>query len=169
VFCIKRGPDGEIQKYKARVVVQGFTQIEGIDYDKMFAPVAKFASLHAILAIAAEHNLEVQQMDVKSAYLNGELKEEIFMEPPPSFDVPDGMVLRLVKAVYGTKQGGRVWYEEIREKLGTMGYQHTEADHAVFVRTRVKPAAGLRAHLTKEEGVRSEACRDTRSDSRGAH
>jgi hypothetical protein len=106
VFCIKRGPDGEIQKYKARVVAQGFTQIEGIDYDEMFVPVAKFASLRAILAIAAECDLEVQQMDVKSAYLNGELKEEIFMEPPPGFDVPDSMVLRLVKAVYSTKQGG---------------------------------------------------------------
>jgi hypothetical protein len=142
VFCIKRGPDGEIQKYKARIVAQGFTQIEGVDYNEMFVPIAKFASLCVILAIAAEHDLEVQQMDVKSAYLNGELKEEIFMEPPPSFDVPDSMVLHLVKAVYGTKQGGRVWYEEIREKLGTMGYQCTEADHAV------KPAAGLRAHLT---------------------
>jgi hypothetical protein len=118
VFRIKRGPDGEIQKYKARIVAQGFTQIEGVDYNETFAPVAKFASLRVILAIAAERDLEVQQMDVKSAYLNGELKEEIFMEPPPSFDVPDGMVLRLVKAVYGTKQGGRV-----------------EADHAVFVRT----------------------------------
>jgi hypothetical protein len=135
VFRIKRGPDGAIQKYKARIVAQGFTQIEGIDYDKMFAPVAKFASLHVILALAAEHNLDVQQMDVKSTYLNGELKEEILMEAPPGFEIPAGMVLRLVKAVYGTKQGGRVWYEEIRDKLGFMGYQHTEADHAVFTRT----------------------------------
>jgi hypothetical protein len=134
VFRIKRGPDGEIQKYKARIVTQGFTQIEGVDYDETFAPIAKFASLHTILAIAAKHDLEVQQMDIKSAYLNGELKEEIFMEPPPGFDVPDSMVLCLVKVVYSTKQGGRVWYEEIREKLGTMGYQHTKADHAVFVR-----------------------------------
>jgi len=136
VFRIKRGPDGEIQKYKARVVAQGFTQIEGIDYDETFAPVAKFASLRVILALAAEHNLEVQQMDVKSAYLNGNLQEEIFMEAPPGFEVPEGMVLRLVKAVYGTKQGGRVWYEEIREKLGAMEYRRTEADHAVFTRTR---------------------------------
>jgi transposase InsO family protein len=136
VFRIKRGPDGAIQKYKARVVAQGFTQIEGVDYDETFAPVAKFASLRVILALAAERDLEVQQMDVKSAYLNGELKEEIFMQAPPGFDVPEGMVLRLIKAVYGTKQGGRVWYEEIRDKLGSMGYQRTEADHAVFTRTR---------------------------------
>ena len=131
VFRIKRGPNGEIQKYKARIVAQGFTQIEGVNYNEMFTPVAKFASLCAILALAAEHDLEVQQMDVKSAYLNG----EIFIEPLPGFDIPKGMVLRLVKAVYGTKQGGRVWYEEIRNKLGTMGYQRTKVDHAVFVRT----------------------------------
>ena len=96
VFRIKRSPDGAIQKYKARIITQGFSQIEGIDYDETFAPVAKFASLHMILALATEHNLEVQQMDVKSAYLNGELKEEIFMEAPPGFEIPAGMVLRLV-------------------------------------------------------------------------
>ena len=72
----------------------------------MFVPVAKFASLRMILALAAERDLEVQQMDIKSAYLNGELKEEIFMEAPPGFNVPEGMVLCLIKAVYGTKQGG---------------------------------------------------------------
>ena len=108
VFCIKWGPDGAIQKYKARLMAKGFTQIEGIDYDKTFAPVAKLTSLRTILVLSNEHNLEIHQMDVKSAYLNGKLKEEIYMEPPPGFDIPDGMVLRLVKAVYGTKQGGRV-------------------------------------------------------------
>jgi hypothetical protein len=82
VFRIKRGPDGTIQKYKAWVVAQGFTQIEGIDYDETFAPVAKLASLRAILAIAAERDLELHQMDVKSAYLNGSLSNEIFMSPP---------------------------------------------------------------------------------------
>ena len=79
VFRIKRGPDGTIQKYKAHIIAQGFTQIEGIDYDETFAPITKFASLCPILAIATELDLEVHQMDVKSAYLNGELKEEIYM------------------------------------------------------------------------------------------
>ena len=73
-------------------------------------------------------------MDVKSAYLNGELTDELFMEPPPSFNIPQGMVLRLIKAVYGTKQGGRVWYEEISATLAEMGYTRTDADHAVFTR-----------------------------------
>jgi hypothetical protein len=134
VFHIKRGPDGTIQKYKARVVAQGYTQVEGIDYDETFAPVAKLSSLRAILALAAELNLEVHQMDVKSAYLNGELEEEIYMEPPPGFDVPEGMVLKLNKAVYGTRQGGRVWYDNVRATLEEMGYVRTECDHAVFIR-----------------------------------
>jgi hypothetical protein len=82
VFRVKRGPDGSIQRYKAHIVAQGFTQTEGVDYDETFAPVAKFASFRIILAMAAEQNLEVYQMDVKSAYLNGDLKEEIFMHPP---------------------------------------------------------------------------------------
>jgi Reverse transcriptase (RNA-dependent DNA polymerase) len=72
-------------------------------------------------------------MDIKSTYLNGELKEDIFMEPPPGFDVLDSMVLKLVKAIYGTKQGGCIWYENIRSTLESMGYTHTNTDHAVFI------------------------------------
>src|SRR5258708_21455479 len=114
VFRIKRGPDGTIQKYKARVIAQGFTQVENINYNKTFAPVAKFASLRTILALATEEDLEVHQMDVKSAYLNDVLQQEIFMEALPGLDDPEGMDLRLIKAVYGTKQGVRVWHDDIR-------------------------------------------------------
>jgi Reverse transcriptase (RNA-dependent DNA polymerase) len=85
--------------------------------------VAKLSSLRVILALAAENDLEVHQMDVKSAYLNGRLHEEIYMEPPPGFDIPTGMVFRLIKAVYRTKQGGRVWYDDIRSRLSQMGYR----------------------------------------------
>jgi hypothetical protein len=135
VFRIKHGPDSAIQKYKAHVVMQGFSQVEGINYDKTFAPIAKFASFQAILALAAKHDLEIHQMDVKSAYLNGEVKEEIYMQAPPSFDIPDGMALKLLKAVYGTKQGGHIGYENICTKLMEMGYYQTEADHTMFVHT----------------------------------
>jgi hypothetical protein len=108
--------------------------VEGLDYDQTFAPIVKFASFRTVLAIAAERNWEIHQMDVKAAYLNSKLEEEIFMHPPPGFDIPEGMVLKLIKAVYGTKQGGRVWYEDIRQTLREMGYERIEADHAVFVR-----------------------------------
>jgi hypothetical protein len=133
VFRIKCGLDGNMQKYKACVMAQGFTQVEGLDYNKTFALVAKFASFCILLALAAQLNLEVHQKDVKAAYLNGKLKEEIFMEAPPGFDVLDRMVLRLIKAVYSTKQGSHMWYKNICHMLGEMGYTCTTADHAVFV------------------------------------
>jgi Reverse transcriptase (RNA-dependent DNA polymerase) len=98
----------------------------------MFAPVVKFASLRTVLALAAEYDLEVHQLDVKSAYLNGDLKEEIYMAPPPGFDTPEGIVLKLKRAIYGTKQGGRAWYEHIKSTLKSMGYARTNADHAIF-------------------------------------
>ena len=132
VFKIKCGPNGSIQKHKACLIVQGFTQIKGIDFNKTFVPVMKFASLCTILMLAAKLDLEVHQLDVKSAYLNGDLKEEIFMAPLPGFDTPDGMVLRLKKAVYGMKQGGHTWYEHIRSTLNSMGYAHTHSDHTIF-------------------------------------
>jgi hypothetical protein len=136
VFRIKHRPNGEIQKYKARIVAQGFMQIEGVNYNETFAPVTKLSSIRAILAIGAELNLEVHQMDIKSAYLNADLNKEISMVPPPGFDIPEGMVLCLNKAVYGTKQGGRMWYIDIHTMLEEMGYTHLECDHAVFICVR---------------------------------
>jgi len=134
VFHIKRGPDSSIQKHKACIIAQGFTQVEGIDFDQTFTPVAKFSSLHTIFALAAKHNLEVHQMDIKAAYLNANLEEEIYMEAPPGFKIPEGHVLKLKKGVYGTKQGGRVWYIEMSSTLTEMGYTCTEADHVIFMR-----------------------------------
>jgi len=95
VLHIKCGPDGQVQKYKARIVAQGFTQVEGLDYDQTFAPVVKLSTFCTILAIAVQQNLTIHQMDVKAAYLNGKLKEEIHMEAPPSLEIPEGMVLCL--------------------------------------------------------------------------
>jgi len=136
VLRIKRGPDGQVQKYKARIVAQGFTQVEGLDYDQTFAPVVKLSTFCTILAIAVQQNLTIHQMDVKAAYLNGKLKEEIYMEAPPGLEIPKGMVLRLNRAVYSTKQGGRVWYEDVCGTMAEMGYTRIEADHAVFIRRR---------------------------------
>jgi len=95
VLCIKHGPDGQVQKYKAHIVTQGFTQVEGLDYNQTFAPVVKLSTFRAILTIAIQQNLTIHQMDVKVAYLNGKLKEEIHMEAPPGLEIPEGMVLCL--------------------------------------------------------------------------
>ena len=132
VLRIKRGPNGEVEKYKARLVAKGFTQVEGIDYDETFAPVVKFTTLRTILALAAEMDLEVHQLDVKTAYLNGVLDEEIFLEPPEGFKSRDGIVWRLKKSLYGLKQAGRVWYKRIRREIESLGFTACASDPCLF-------------------------------------
>ena len=103
VFRTKRDAEGNIAKYKVRLVTQGFTQVPGLDYTDTFVPVSKLESLRVLLALAARENWEVDQMDVKNAYLNGELEEEIYMEQPPGFAKPgeEHKVCLLHKTIYG--------------------------------------------------------------------
>ncbi|THG93569.1 hypothetical protein EW026_g7700 [Hermanssonia centrifuga] len=132
VYTIKRGPDGEVIKYKARLVARGFTQIEGVDYNETFAPVSKFTSIRSLLALAAVHNLEIHQMDVKSAFLNGDLNEEIYMQCPPGFKAKDGNVWKLNKSLYGLKQASCEWYKRVCAEFKTMGFTRSDHDHAIF-------------------------------------
>jgi hypothetical protein len=106
VFKVKQAADGSVACYKARLVARGFSQAHGLDYNETYAPVAKFNSIRVILALAAVHDLEVHQMDVKTAFLNGDLVEEIYMEQPPCFVEAgkEGLVCHLCKALYGLKQ-----------------------------------------------------------------
>ena len=85
VYKTKRGPTGEIERHKVRLVAKGFTQVEGIDYTETFVPMTKFSTIQILLALAAQLDLEIHQMDVKSAFLNGEIEEEIYVEIPPRF------------------------------------------------------------------------------------
>ncbi len=85
VFKIKHGVDGELERYKARLVARGFTQTFGVDYNETFAPIVKFVSIHYILALVAIEDMEIHQMDVKTAFFNGDLEEEIYMEQPEGF------------------------------------------------------------------------------------
>ena len=114
-YRLKRDANGTITCYKAHLVAQGFTQTYGIDYDETFAPVTKFTSTCVVLALAAIHNWEVHQINVKNAYLNAELTKKVYMAQPPSFAKvgQEGRVCRLHKALYGLKQGGRCWYLRI--------------------------------------------------------
>ena len=106
VFKKKVRPDGTIEKYKARLVAKGYNQKEGEDFFDTYSPVARLTMIRVLLSLAASHGLLVNQMDVKTAVLNGELEEEIYMEQPDGFvvDGHEGKVCKLLKSLYGLKQ-----------------------------------------------------------------
>ena len=122
--------------FRARLVAKGFTQIFGIDYDETFSPVARFESLRLLLALAALEDWEIHQMDVKSAFLNGLLDEEIYMEQPQGFIDPDHphKVCLLKKAIYGLKQASRAWNLQFHGVLLDLGFAHTRSDAGVYHR-----------------------------------
>jgi hypothetical protein len=113
VFKNKSDEHGTVVRNKARLVAQGYTQVEGIDFDETFAPVARLESIRVLLAIACHLGFKLYQMDVKSAFLNGLLQEEVYVEQPKGFQDPShpDHVYKLKKALYGLKQAPRAWYE----------------------------------------------------------
>jgi len=119
--------------YKYAESVCNITQVKGLNYNQTFTPVIKLSTFHAILAITVQQNLAIHQMDIKAAYLNGKLKEEIYMEAPTGLEIPEGMVLQLNQAVYSTKQGGRIWYKDVCSTMAEMGYTRIKVDHTVFI------------------------------------
>lgn len=106
-------------------------QVHGVDYTETFAPVTKFATIRFLLALAVKYNLEVHQMDVKSAFLNGTLDEEIYLRPPPGFREDDKVWL-LYRALYGLKQAPKSWYTRLRTVFETLGFTRSHADHSLF-------------------------------------
>jgi hypothetical protein len=132
VFKLKVLPNGQVDKYKARVVGKGYSQRYGIDYTETFSPVVRLESLLILLAIAAIRGLVVHQMDVVTAYLEGPLDEEIYLEPFEGLDVEEGNVILLQRGLYGLKQSGRNWNKLIASFFEEYGLYATPADHSVF-------------------------------------
>lgn len=132
VFKIKRGAYGEILRYKARWVVRGFEQKEGLDFHETFASVVKPMSYKAIFALAAAYDWEIEQMDVKTAFLYGNIDEDIWIELPTGCGV-SGMA-KLRKALYGLKQSPRVWYNTLATFLASLDFKPLDADSSVFCR-----------------------------------
>lgn len=131
VYRIKRGPDGRVDKYKARVVAVGTSQIQGIDYFETYSPVVKLTSLRLLLALGNAEGMCMRQLDVKTAYLHGKLEETVYMEQPPGFG--DGSsVCKLHKSLYGLKQSGRTWNKTLDEILLELGYKRLESDRCVY-------------------------------------
>jgi hypothetical protein len=136
VFTRKRDSHGRVTRYKARLVILGNHQRAGVDYrkDSLYAPVAKFSSLRLLLSIATVLDYEVHQMDVVTAFLNGTLEEEIYMEAPPGFEENDS-VWQLLKALYGLRQAPNVWNKDFDKTMVDLGFMRLKTDTSLYVRT----------------------------------
>ena len=137
VFVIKQLPDGTVDRYKARVVAKGYSQIYELDYTETYAPVTKFASLRTVLAIAAIHDMELYHLDVSTAFLNAKLdpKEWVYMRQPEGFAVKgkEHLVCHVKRALYGLKQSGRMWSLELFKTMEELGFKKVASDPSVFV------------------------------------
>ena len=134
IFKKKMKIDGTIDKFKARLVAKGFTQKEGIDYFDTYAPVARTATIRILIALASIYNFEIHQMDVKTAFLNGDLEEEIYMKQPEGFVMPgqENKVCKLIKSLYGLKQAPKQWHEKFDKVIISYGFKIHESDKCVY-------------------------------------
>ena len=138
VFKVKYTVSGLIDRYKARLVARGFTQVYGIDFEENFAPTLRLESLRMLMAFAAYFGFEIEQMDVPDAYLKGNLTETIYMEIPQGYEIPhnqkhEDLVLHLLRPLYGLKQSGREWNTKAKKHLKSIGFAPTTSDSCVFL------------------------------------
>ena len=133
IFKKKTDMDGNVQTYKARLLAKGFTQTQGIDYEETFSPVAMLKSIRILLAIAAYYDYEIWKMDVKTAFLNGHLLEDVYMVQPEGFVDPKNpnRVCKLNRSIYGLKQASRSWNIRFDQKIKEFGFIKNE-DEPVF-------------------------------------
>ena len=138
VYKLKRDAGGNVQKHKACLVAKGFVQKQGVDFEEVFAPVARLESVRLLVALAAHEGWRVHHMDVKSAFLNGDLKEEVYVMQPPGYaiDGEEHKVLRLDKALYGLRQAPRAWNAKLDRCLLGLGFTRSPSEHAVYGRGR---------------------------------
>jgi hypothetical protein len=135
MYKVKTHSDGSLECYKARLVAHGFQQEQGRDYEETFAPVAHMTTVRTLLAVASVHRWSISQLDVRNAFLNGELREEVYMQPPLGYSVPDGMVCWLRRSLYGLKQASRAWFECFSSVVIDAGFKPSDHDPALFVHT----------------------------------
>lgn len=126
----------EPARYKARLVAKGYSQIPGIDYNDVFFPVVKHSSIRTLLSIVAMHDYELEQLDVKTAFLHGELEEDIYMNQPKGFVIPgkENLVCRLKKSLYGLKQSPRQWYKRFDSFMLSRGFKRSDYDSCVYLK-----------------------------------
>ena len=137
VFTVKLKPDGSIDRCKARLVAKGYAQRYGIDYQDTFAPVAKINTIRILISIAANRDWPLQQFDVKNAFLNGDLEEEVYMELPLGVKIGSSCkdeVCKLKKSLYGLKQSPKAWFGKFSTTMKEFGYKQSNSDHTLFIK-----------------------------------
>jgi hypothetical protein len=133
VYKVKTRFDGSLERYKTRLVARDFQQEHDRDYDETFAHAAHITTIHTLLAVAFVRGWSISQLDVKNAFLNGELREDVYMCPPPGYSVPDCMVCHLHRSLYGLKQAPRVWFQCFASVVTTSGFSASAHDPTLFV------------------------------------
>ena len=136
VFKTKRDSKGNVERYKARLVAKCYTQKDGIDYKETFSPVSRKDSLRILMALVAHFDLELHQMDVKTAFLNGDLEEEVYMDQPQGFETISkrNLVCRLKKSIYGLKQASRQWYLKFDDTVLSYGFVEMTVDRCIYMK-----------------------------------
>ncbi|CAJ2640870.1 unnamed protein product [Trifolium pratense] len=138
VYKAKKNSKGEVERYKARLVAKGYSQRAGIDYDEVFAPVARLETVRLIISLAAQNKWKIHQMDVKSAFLNGVFDEEVYIEQPQGYEVKgeEEKVLKLKKALYGLKQAPRAWNARIDKYFQDKNFIKCPYEHALYIKAQ---------------------------------
>jgi Reverse transcriptase (RNA-dependent DNA polymerase) len=135
VYSLKHTPEGKVDRFKARLVANNYTQTYGVDYEETFAPVAKMNTVRTLISCAVNFGWDLCQLDVKNVFLRGDLKEEVYMEIPPNFanEQLKGKVCRLKRSLYGLKQSSRAWFDRFSMTMKKLGYQQSNIDHTIFI------------------------------------
>jgi hypothetical protein len=171
VFTVKKNPEGKVERSKAKLVARGYSQTYGIDYDKIFAPVAKMSTVRTLISCAAIFGWPLHQLDVKNAFLHSDLQEKVYMEMPPGCSKPNtaSKVCRLRTSLYGLKQFARAWFDKFRRALCGMCYKQCNGDHKVFYRHSERRITILAMYvddivITRDDAIEIRCLKDNLSE-----